>query len=104
MKKFMLRVMPIVLVAVLVLCNGAVYAKKITAITNFAQNIADTVITVVQILAVAAVVLAGVRYMFAGADKKAEIKDSMIVLVVGGILVFAASSVIKIITDVGSEL
>ncbi len=103
MKKFMLRAMPIVLVAVLVLCNG-VYAKEITAITGFAQNIADTVITVVQILAVAAVVLAGVRYMFAGADKKAEIKDSMIVLVIGGILVFAASSVIKIITSVGNEL
>ncbi len=103
MKKFMLRVMPIILVAVLVLCNG-VYAKQITAITGFAQNIADTVITVVQILAVAAVVLAGVRYMFAGADKKAEIKDSMIVLVIGGILVFAASSVIKIITSVGNEL
>lgn len=103
MKKFMLRVMPIILVAVLVLCNG-VYAKQITAITGFAQNIADTVTTVVQILAVAAVVLAGVRYMFAGADKKAEIKDSMIVLVIGGILVFAASSVIKIITSVGNEL
>lgn len=103
MKKFMLRVMPIILVAVLVLCNG-VYAKQITAITDFATNIADTVITVVQILAVAAVVLAGVRYMFAGADKKAEIKDSMIVLVIGGILVFAASSVIKIITSVGQQL
>ncbi len=103
MKKFMLRVMPIILVAVLVLCNG-VYAKQKTDIKGFAQNNADTVITVVQILAVAAVVLAGVRYMFAGADKKAEIKDSMIVLVIGGILVFAASSVIKIITSVGNEL
>lgn len=103
MKKFMLRVMPVIFVVVLVACN-CVYAAGIPAITNFAQKIADTAITVVQILAVAAVVLAGVRYMFAGADKKAEIKDSMIVLVIGGILVFAAGSVIKIITDVGQQL
>ena len=103
MKEFMLIVMPVVFVATLVLCNY-VYADGIPAVTNFAQKIADTVITVVQILAVAAVVIAGVRYMFAGADKKAEIKDSMIALVIGGILVFAASSVIKIITDVGSQL
>lgn len=104
MKKFMLRVMPVVLVVALVLCNSCAYGKALSSVTGFAQNITDTITTVVQILAVAAVVVAGVRYMFAGADKKAEIKDSMIVLVVGGILVFAASSVIKIITDVGNEL
>ncbi|MBR2784795.1 MAG: TrbC/VirB2 family protein [Clostridia bacterium] len=103
MKKFMLRVMPVVLVAALVLTNW-VNAAGISSVTNFAQKIADTVITVVQILAVAAVVVAGVRYMFAGADKKSEIKDSMIVLVVGGILVFAAGAVIRLITQVGNEL
>ena len=103
MKKFMLRVMPVVLVAALIVTNWT-YAAGIPAVTNFATKIADTIITVVQILAVAAVVVAGVRYMFAGADKKSEIKDSMIVLVVGGILVFAASSVIKIITDVGKQM
>ena len=73
MKKFMLRVMPVIFVVVLVACN-CIYAAPITAVTDFAQKIADTAITVVQILAVAAVVLAGVRYMFASADQKADIK------------------------------
>ena len=61
MKKFMLRVMPVVLVALLVVGNVFAAGDSIPAVTNFAQKIANTVITVVQILAVAAVVVAGVR-------------------------------------------
>ena len=62
MKKFMLRVMPVVLVAALVLTNW-VNAAGISSVTNFAQKIADTVITVVQILAVAAVVVSPMKYL-----------------------------------------
>lgn len=57
----------------------------------------STVLTILQILAVAAIVIAGVRYMFASADQKADIKKGMIGLVIGAILVFAASTVVQFI-------
>ena len=45
-------------------------AKSSNDVTNAAKNVWSTVVTLVQILAVAAVVFAGVRYMFASADAK----------------------------------
>ena len=60
-------------------------------------SIWSTVLTILQIAAVAAIVIAGVRYMFASADQKADIKKGMIGLVIGAILVFAASTVVQFI-------
>ena len=68
-----------------------------TGITNAARNIWETVATIVQLLSVAAVVFAGVRYMFASADQKADIKKSMGILAIGAILVFGSTIIIKLI-------
>ena len=103
MKKFMLRVMPVVLVVALVL-TGSVFAKELVTITNFANTIKDTVLAVVRIVAVIAIAIAGARYMLAGADKKAEIKDSIVVIVVGGVLALAATGVVDLIAGLGKEI
>ncbi|MBR1884008.1 MAG: TrbC/VirB2 family protein [Clostridia bacterium] len=66
-------------------------------VTGLANNIWSTLASVLQILAVAAVVLAGIRYMFASANDKADIKKQMVILVIGAVLVFAASSILKLI-------
>ena len=75
-----------------------------TTISNLSGNIWQTVILIVQILAVAAIVFAGVRYMFASADQKADIKKSMIILVIGAVLVFGASTIISIIASTTAEV
>lgn len=71
-------------------------------ITKAARNIWSTVTTIVQMLAVAAVVFAGVRYMFASADQKADIKKSMGVLAIGAILVFGSTVIIQLIAGATS--
>ena len=63
-----------------------------------------TVINIVQILAVAAVVFAGIRYMVASADQKADIKRSLGTLAIGAILVFCASTVIKFIVNSSKQV
>lgn len=115
MKKFMLRVMPIVLVAVLIFSNFvcAATAQQIIDKANGSgignvdtavSKVWSTILTVLQIAAVAAIVFAGVKYMFAAADQKAEIKNGMIGLVVGAILVFAASTVVQFIINAANEV
>ena len=113
MKKFMLRVMPIVLVALLV-APSVIYGvydplntnptTSIGTVDNAVQKIWGTVLTVLQVLAVAAIVFAGVKYMFASAEGKADIKNGMIGLVIGAILVFGASAVIKMIITASQEV
>ena len=108
MKKI-IKILPVVLAIVLVVTN--VFAVSvpnkdeiqgsdpIDDVTGLAQNIWGTVIVIVQILAVAAVVFAGLRYMFASADQKADIKKSMGILAVGAILVFAATTIIGFVVN-----
>lgn len=63
-----------------------------------------TIILIVQIVSVACVVIAGVRYMFASADKKADIKNGIMYLILGAIFVFAASTVIRFIFNIGNSV
>lgn len=63
----------------------------------------NTVISVVQVLAVGAVVFAGLRYMFASADAKADIKKQTVILVVGAILVFGATYIVQLISNIAEE-
>ena len=71
--------------------------RAATNVTGTAKNIWSTVVTIVQILAVAAVVFAGLRYMFASADQKADIKKSMGILAIGAVLVFGATLIIQLV-------
>lgn len=73
-------------------------------VNNIVGNTWKTFSTVVQILAVAVVVFAGLRYMFASADKRADIKKGMTYLVIGAILTFGASTISKFIVDAGKEI
>ena len=107
MKK-MIKIMPVVLVMCLVV--SSVFAVPVPTkaptgsasgqIVTAAGNLWATIASIVQILAIAAVVFAGVRYMFASADQKADIKKGMGILAIGGILVFGATTVLKLISDI----
>ena len=79
--------------------GNASYEFKLAAGKTWA-----TVIVIVQILSVAAVVFAGVRYMVASADQKADIKRSLGTLAIGAILVFCASTVIKFVVNSSKEV
>ena len=49
-------------------------------IQNKTQYVWATVVTIVQIASVAAVVFAGLRYLFSSADQRADIKQGLIYL------------------------
>ena len=112
-KKFILRAIPVfMLVVVVITCcgtgvlatNGVPYdmptgGNGISTVDNLVSNIWGTVLTVAQVLAFAAIIFAGVRYMFASADQKADIKKQLVILAVGAVLVFGASTVVKILVS-----
>lgn len=120
-KKIFLRVLPVLIVLMVVFTTNVFAANKNAGFGDFKNdmtvkantsgstvgvigNVWGIILTVLQVAAIAAVVFSGVRYMFASADSKADIKKQMIWLVVGAILVFAASTVIKLITNVASDI
>lgn len=106
MKK-LIKILPVVMVACFALTsvfaipsnvsNAITGGNAANAITDASQNVWQTVVTIAQILSVAAIVFAGLRYMFASADQKADIKKSMGVLAIGAVLVFGATLIIDLI-------
>jgi type IV secretory pathway VirB2 component (pilin) len=116
-KKVFLRVIPIMLVLMVVVSTNVFGFSSFTADMSIdttgatidaadsaVKRIWSTVCLILQILAVAAIVIAGVRYMFASADQKADIKKQSVGLIVGAILVFAASTVVNFIVTVTSQV
>lgn len=63
-----------------------------------------SVVKVVQILAFAAIIFAGLRYMFASADGRADIKKGLIILALGAVLVFATTTIVSLVVDSANQL
>lgn len=115
-KKIFLRVLPVLMVCLVLFSFSFVFADEpikpeisvkgnaSSKVSNLTGNMWATVTTVIQVLAVAAVVFAGLRYMFASADQKADIKKQLIILVIGAVLVFGATTVLKVIADVTNQV
>ena len=69
-----------------------------------AKNLWTTAAVIIQIIAVAAIVFTGLRYMFASADVKADIKTQTIILVIGAILVFCAVEVADLVYNAATDI
>lgn len=77
---------------------------KINKATDLGNKIWNTASVIIQIVAIGAIVFAGVRYMFASANDKADIKKQTVILVVGAALVFAAVPIAKFIADTADQI
>lgn len=64
------------------------------------DNIYTTVLFLIQVASVAGIIICGIRYMYASADAKADIKAGMMPFVIGIILVFCASTVAQFVAKV----
>lgn len=116
-KKILLRILPILMIGLLLVTSNVFAANnnKVTAsdptggtpisqVQTLGRNIWSTITVIVQIAAIAAIVFAGVRYMFASADDKADIKKQTVILIVGAALVFAAVPIAKFIQETAGSM
>lgn len=118
-KKIFLRILPVLMVLMIVFTTNVfaanegfnAFSSEMKVNANKSGNTIGTIsnawgiiLTILQVAAIAAVVFAGVRYMFASADSKADIKKQMIWLVIGAVLVFGASTVIQLVTNVANDI
>lgn len=113
--KFAIKVLPVVLMIAIVVMPQVLGANGLIDLTEpgtgnasvtkgMIENVWGVVKTILQIAAIGALIFSGVRYMFASADAKADIKKSMTILVVGALIVFGSTIVIDIITRVAKDI
>lgn len=75
-----------------------------TAVTKTANNIIGIVQVICYAAAVIMLVLLGVKFITASPEGKAEIKKSAIIYVIGAIIVFAAGTLLGIISNLSTNV
>ena len=69
-------------------------------ITNPVSKLWGNFQYVVQVICIGCVVFAGVRYMFASSDKRADLKKGLGYLTIGSVIVFGAVTIIQAIANI----
>lgn len=67
------------------------------------EEYAVAIARIIRILAVAALAIVGMKYMFADSHGKSKIKDNLIWVLGGVLLVTSASVIIQIVANAGKE-
>lgn len=73
--------------------------ESVEKIDTAVLKIWKTVVTILQIASVAAVIITGLKYMFASSEKKADIKSMSLGFIVGAVIVFGSSFVVSFVIN-----
>lgn len=78
----------------------SIYSNNDTTISTIGGRIIWVVEVICYAAAVIILMIAGLSYMFAAPEGKAEIKKKMIYLSIGAVLLFAAGGIVQIIANI----
>ena len=81
--------------------NGNVQTNDLTKVCN---NIVTIIQVVGIVIAVIVLLVIGIKYMMGSASEKAEYKKTMIPYIVGAVLIFAGTSLVRVIYSLSTSV
>lgn len=81
--------------------NGNVQTNELTKVGN---NIVTIIQVVGIVIAVIVLLVIGIKYMMGSASEKAEYKKTMIPYIVGAVLIFAGTSLVRVIYSLSTSV
>lgn len=75
-----------------------------TKVSTISRKVWSTVKVVFQALSFGAIVFAGIKYMFAAPDEKADLKNGLTLIVLGAVLVFSTSTFAGFIYETARDI
>ena len=79
-----------------------------TTNTNGIQNLGNKVMGIIQVIgtivSVVILIVLGIKYMMGSAEEKAEYKKTMIPYIVGAVLIFAGTSLVRVIYSLSTSV
>ena len=73
-------------------------------IKDIISRVFNSAILILQIVSVGGIILAGIIYMYSSANSKAKIKEKMVKLVIGMVIVFAGSTIVNFVVNVFNDI
>lgn len=81
--------------------DGKVEINSLTAVGN---NVVTIINVVGIVIAVIILLIIGIKYMIGSASEKAEYKKTMIPYIVGAVLIFAGTSLVRVIYSLANSV
>lgn len=75
-----------------------------TDVMNIGNQIIGIITTVGVVVAVVILLVLGIKYMMGSASEKAEYKKTMIPYIVGALLIFAGTSIVKVVYQLANQV
>ena len=76
--------------------------------TNDLTNVGNNIVAIIQVvgivIAVIVLLVIGIKYMIGSASEKAEYKKTMIPYIVGALLIFAGTSLVRVIYSLSTSV
>ena len=76
--------------------------------TNDLTKVGNNIVTIIQVvgivIAVIVLLVIGIKYMMGSASEKAEYKKTMIPYIVGAVLIFAGTSLVRVIYSLSTSV
>ena len=73
-------------------------------ITTIGGNIVNIIQVVGVVVAIIVLLVIGIKYIIGSAEEKAEYKKTMIPYIVGALLIFAGTSIVKVIFQLANQV
>lgn len=92
--------------AIYTICADIVFGlfvDKASSFDNIANNIWSTVAYAVRILSLIGFAAVGIKYMIASADTRADLKKSLLPVVVGLVIIFCLTNIIELVINITTD-
>ena len=83
--------------------NGSTVSDT-SKITTLGANIVNIIQVVGIVISIIVLLVIGIKYIIGSAEQKAEYKKTMIPYIVGALLIFAATSIVKVVYQLANQV
>ncbi len=74
--------------------------QAVGEVTQIGAKIINVITNIGMVVAVAVLVILGIKYMMGSAEEKAEYKKTLIPYFIGALLIFSAAAIVKVIASI----
>ena len=74
--------------------------EEVGEVTAIGAKIINVITNIGMVIAIAVLVVLGIKYMMGSAEEKAEYKKTIIPYFIGALLIFSAAAIVKVIASI----
>lgn len=84
--------------------NTGAFSGDISGFKSAVSNAWSIAKIILQVVAITMFMLVGIKYMFASADQKADLKKSLVIVTIGTLITFGSAIVVDVVLKIFTDI